>query len=221
MEEILIEKHMDRFVNASRDTARRGLVFCSSGNLSARIDEQHMLITESGVWMEDIRKNQVALCRIDDGVCLNKKHPSMESGLHRSVLKTRRDINVVLHFQSPFATALACRDMKWNDIFVVPEIPYYIGPVISIDYVAPGSDDLAEAVASATKSNDMVVLRNHGQVTVGKDYKEALKRAVFFEFAAGIYCRAGENIRFLDKKDADFLIRAGKEARDDTGTPII
>ena len=218
METTLHEKHIDDFVKAARDVARYGLVLCSSGNLSERVDKEHILITESGAWMSDISKDQVALCRIEDGVCLNKKKPSIETGLHRKVMKIRRDINVVLHFQSPYATALACSDIDWkSNMFIILEVPYYIGPVAVIPYMVPGSDDLAEAVAESLKNHNMAVLQNHGMVTVGKDYEEALKRALFFEFASATCCRAGEKARFLNKKDADFLVKAGQKALDNNG----
>jgi ribulose-5-phosphate 4-epimerase/fuculose-1-phosphate aldolase len=218
MDTTLHEKHIGDFVKAAKDAARYGLVLSSSGNLSERIDNEHMLITESGAWMSDISKDQVALCRIEDGVCLNQKKPSIETGLHRRVMKVRRDINVVLHFQSPYATALACSDYNWkNNMFIILEVPYYIGPVAVIPYLVPGSDDLAEAVSASLKNHNMAVMQNHGMVTVGKDYKETLKRAIFFEFASATYYRAGEKARFLDKKDADFLVKAGQKARDNTG----
>lgn len=212
MKTSLYEKYIDSFVKAAKDAARYGLVLCSSGNLSERIDNEHMLITESGAWMSDISEDQAALCRIEDGVCLNQKKPSIETGLHRKVMKARPDINIVLHFQSPYATALACSDFDWeNNMSIILEVPYYIGPVAVIPYMVPGSDDLAEAVTESLENHNMAVLQNHGMVTVGKDYEETLRRAIFFEFASATYCRAGEKARFLDKEDADILVKAGQK----------
>ena len=40
----------------------------------------------------------------------------------------------------------------------------------------------------------MVMLRNHGQVTAGRDFNDTIQKAVFFELACDIIIRAGEKI---------------------------
>ena len=169
-----------------------------------------MLISASGSWLSDITEDQVAICRIKDGVCINDKKPSIELGFHQAVLKQRPDIKTVLHFQSPYATALACSKEieSAKDLPLIPELPYYIGPVATVPYMTPGSDDLAQGVASALQGHDMVILQNHGQVTVGKDYREALQRAVFFEFATAIYFRTKQQPVSIDEHGITFLHQA-------------
>lgn len=207
------EKHLEEFVSAAHRAAQQGLVLCGSGNLSWRIDDECMLITATRTWLGDMSKDQVAICRIQDGASLNGKVPSIEIGFHRAILDERQDVNVVLHFQSPYATALACRKTQQSDsFFVIPEIPYYIGPVAVVPYMAPGSYDLARAVTSAMREHDLAVLRNHGQVTVGRDFQETFQRAIYFEFASAIYLRAGDNVEFLGEKDINSLYRARQES---------
>jgi ribulose-5-phosphate 4-epimerase/fuculose-1-phosphate aldolase len=218
MKDIISEKQMNDFIMAAHGVSRHGLVLCGSGNLSMRADEDHMLITESGAWMADMTKDQVAVCRIVDGVCVNQKTPSIEIGFHKAVLKKRQDINFVLHFQAPYTTALACRKIDWHhNLFLIPEVPYYIGPVGVIPYMPPGSEGLADAVATAMEDHDMVVLENHGQVTVGKDHREILERAVFFELASTIYYRAGKDTRFLKKNEVDTLLQARQKHLENNG----
>jgi ribulose-5-phosphate 4-epimerase/fuculose-1-phosphate aldolase len=200
---------LEEFVSAAHRTAQYGLVLCGSGNLSWRIDHQHMLITTTGAWLSDLTKDQVAICRIRDGVCLNGKEPSIELGFHRAILCERIDVGVVLHFQSPSATILACRREQAIDrFFVIPEVPYYIGPVAVVPYLAPGSADLGEAVTAAMRTHNAVILKNHGQVTVGTDLREALQRAVYFEFASTICLRAGEDVETLGEEAIESLYQA-------------
>jgi len=208
------EQHLEEFVSAAHRAAQQGLVLCGSGNLSWRIDDECMLITATGAWLGDMTKDQVAICRIQDGSSLNGKVPSIEVGFHRAILCERQDVNVVLHFQSPYGTALACRKTLQSDgLFVIPEIPYYIGPVAVVPYMAPGSCDLARAVTSAMREhNNLAVLRNHGQVTVGTDFQEAFQRAVYFEFASAICLRTGDNVAFLGEEDINSLYRARQES---------
>lgn len=209
MEENVSKAYLEEFVLAARHIADQGLVLCGSGNLSRRIDDQTMLISTTGAWLADLTQNQVAVCRIRDGLCINNKTPSIELGFHKAILHERQDINVVLHFQSPCATILACRkNQAYDRLFVIPEIPYHIGPVAVVPYMDPGSEGLAEAVSSALREHDLASLENHGQVTVGRDFREAFQRAAYFEFASAICLRGGESVGSLEEKAVESLYRA-------------
>ena len=174
------------FAAASRKAGAYGLMRCSSGNLSWRVGDDRMLISESRSWMADLTPDQVVECRISDCEALNDRRPSVETGFHAGILRQRPDVDVVLHFQTPCATALACHDLKGVDFNVVPEIPYYIGAIGIVPYRMPGSEALARDVVAAIAGHDLALLRNHGQVTVGKDFNDAIQKAVFFELACGI-----------------------------------
>lgn len=207
--EHISDKYLDEFVAAAHQIAQQGLVSCGSGNLSRRIDQECMLITETGAWLADMSGDQVAICRVHDGASLNGKAPSIEAGLHRAVLSERQDVHVVLHFQSPWATAMACRKaLKSDHFFVIPELPYYVGPVAIVPYMDPGSAGLARAVSSAFREHDMVILRNHGQVTAGRDFREAIQRAVYLEFASAVCLRAGKDVEILGAEAIKALYRA-------------
>jgi len=209
VEDNVSQECLEEFVFAARRIADHGLVRCGSGNLSQRIDDQTMLISTTNAWLADLTKDQVAVCRIRDGVCLNGKTSSIEFGFHRAILRGRQDVNVVLHFQSPCATILACRkEQTYEHLFVTPEIPYYIGPVAVVPYMDPGSFGLAEAVTSALREHDLAILQNHGQVTVGRDFREAFQRAAYFEFASEICVRGGESVGSLGEEAVESLYRA-------------
>lgn len=209
------EARLDEFVSAARRVAQHGLVLCGSGNLSWRVDDECMLITATRSWLGELTKDQVAICGMRDGVSLNGIAPSIEIGFHRAILRDRRDIHVVLHFQSPSATVLACGgEHAYDDLFVIPEIPYYVGPVSVVPYMDPGSAELAAAVTSAMREHDVAILRNHGQVAAGKDLRDAFQKAVYFELAASIRLRAGENLQRLPQAGVEALYRARRASRE-------
>lgn len=199
---MITEKQFAQFVDACHRAANDyALMQCSSGNMSWRVDKERMLVSATRTWLADIRADQVAVVRISDGTVLNEVKPSVEAGFHAGVLRKRTDMNVVLHFQTPFATALACRDdLAKINFFVTPEIPYYIVEIAILPYVEPGSVPLAKAVIAAMGSHDMAVLRNHGMVTVGTTFDDAIQKAVFFEMACEIIVRSGEKVRPLSVK---------------------
>ncbi|MCI0498365.1 MAG: class II aldolase/adducin family protein [Planctomycetales bacterium] len=182
------ESQIKTFVSACRKAAALGLIQCSSGNLSWRIGPDTALLSVSRSWLGELTDDQVAACSIETGRCINGKTPTCESVFHLGILKNRPEINVVLHFQSPHATAIACGTPEKHDYNVIIEIPVYVGTPAAVDYLPPGSRELAQAVIEAfgDSQTHMAFLKNHGLVTIGKDFNDAIQKAVFFELACRI-----------------------------------
>ncbi|MBL0714882.1 MAG: class II aldolase/adducin family protein [Desulfosarcina sp.] len=194
------QKYFEEFITATRRVAKHDLVLCGSGNLSWRVADGNVLVTATNSWMGNITKDEVAVCRIADGATLNGKKPSKEIGFHTAILRERQDVNVVLHFQSPCATSIACMDPQVTNFFVIPEIAYYIGSVSVVPYLLPGSPEFAEAVSAAIKKHDLAILRNHGQVTVGRNFDEVIENATYFELACKIILKAGGDVQRLSRE---------------------
>ena len=192
-------EHLQAFVAAANRVAAHGLVRCSSGNLSWRVDDEHVLVTPTRTWMADLSVDQVAVCRLADGAVLNDSRPSVEAGFHLGVLRARADVRVVLHHQSPCATTIACCEPAPPSYDLIPEIPFYIGPIGEVPYLPPGSQELADAVVAAMSDHDLVQLRNHGQVVVGRDFDDVIQKACFFELACEILVRGGECVRPMSR----------------------
>lgn len=182
------------FVKQAHRVGKAGLTICSSGNLSWRIGDE-VLISGTGSWVPELTPDRVSVCRFSDGEILNGVRPSMESVFHMGVMRERPEVNVVLHFQSPYATAVACMKELPKDFNVTAEIPIHVGREIPmIPYFRPGSPELAQHVIAAMKDHNSVMLRKHGQVVCGKDFDEAFERAMFFEMACRIIVLNGSNV---------------------------
>ena len=102
---MITSEQIEKFIMQAHRVGDAGLTVCSSGNLSWRIGEE-ALVSGTGSWVPSLTKEKVAVCRVADGEVLNGVKPSMESGFHLGVLRERPDVDVVLHFQSPYATAV-------------------------------------------------------------------------------------------------------------------
>ncbi|MFP4055203.1 MAG: class II aldolase/adducin family protein [Phycisphaerae bacterium] len=183
---------LEQFVSVCHQTARQGLVRCSSGNFSWRLDDAHLLVSGTRTWLEDITPQQVSLVRLADGEVLNGVRPSVESRFHVGILRQRPEVGCVLHFQSPAATAIACRNDPPPSFDVTLEVPVYVGPVAWVPFHMPGSPELSAAVVAAAAESDLVMMRNHGQVALAGTPREAIQMAVFFESACEVILRNGE-----------------------------
>lgn len=184
-EELLLE-----FAGRAHEISRKGLVNCSSGNLSCRLSDSEMLISKTGTWLEKLMVDEISVVNIQHGKIRNEVEPSGEWKLHTAVFRKRADVNVVLHFQSPAATSLACLAEK-PDYNAIIEVPLYIGNVPHLPFLMPGSDQLAEAVAEQSTHSNVIQMGNHGQVVLGKSFDEAIERAVFFELCCTIILNTG------------------------------
>ena len=122
------------------------------------------------------------------------------------MLRRRPDVNVVLHFQSPYATAVACMKNKPDNFNVTAEVPCHVGSEIPvIPYFRPGSPELAQAVVEAMDNHNSVLLSKHGQVVCGKDFDQAFERAMFFEMACRIVLLSGGEHEVLTPEEIDDL----------------
>lgn len=200
-----INNEIDRFIDFAHKVGAAGLTLCSSGNLSLRIGDL-ALLSGTGSWVPELKRENVAVCEIATGKQISGPRPSMECGFHLGVLRRRPDVNVVLHFQSPDATAVACMEKIPSDFNVTAEVPVHVGREIPvIPYYRPGSPELASAVTEALTSHNSALLRKHGQVVCGKDFAQAFERAVFFEMACGIIMRTQGRYLTLSEEEIDDL----------------
>lgn len=183
--------HIAALMEACHRAAALDLIRYSSGNMSCRLPGDRMAVTAKGSWLGSLTARQIAVCRLADSTPLNGIRPSVESHFHAGVLRARPDIHVVLHCQSPMATAIACGKPETHNYMLIPEIPFYIGPPAIVPYGNPGSLELAAKVIRAMRKHDLAILRNHGQVVVGRTFDDAFQRAGFFELACTLLLAGG------------------------------
>lgn len=202
---MITDEHIEQFIAQAHRVGDAGLTLCSSGNLSWRIGE-NALVSGTGSWVPTLSKEKVAVCKIETGEVLNGVRPSMESGFHLGIFRERPDVNVVLHFQSCYATAVACMKQVPADFNVTAEIPCHVGSEIPvIPYFRPGSPELASHVIQAMKNHNSALLQKHGQVVCGKNFDEVFERATFFEMACRIIILSGGEYQTLSKAEIEDL----------------
>lgn len=200
------EQQINEFLGYAHRVGQAGLTVCSSGNLSWRIADDEVLVSATGSWVPSLTADKVAVVRLSDGAPLNAVRPSMESVFHLGVLRNRPEMKCVLHFQSPYATAIACRKEIPADLNFTAEVPIHVGsPIPAIPYFRPGSPELATHVIEAMKTANSVFLRKHGQVVCGEDFNHAFERAMFMEMACRIAVLNGSDVDPLNAAEIEDL----------------
>ena len=207
------DNYYEQFIAGARQVAAHGLVICGAGNLSWRVSDELLLITTTNSWMARLTRDDVAVGRIADGATVGKNEPSKEIGFHAGIFRERPEMDVVLHVSSPHATAIACSPDPWPDFYIIPEIPYYIGPIGSVPFLTPGGTELAQAVTAAMKQHDLVMLRNHGQVVVARDLDRAIAKAAYFELACQILLTGAGRVEPMPADNVTELLEQGRAHR--------
>jgi ribulose-5-phosphate 4-epimerase/fuculose-1-phosphate aldolase len=138
-----------------------------TGNLSFK-NETGFIITASGLKNKENLGNECFVRVKNYGKQSNtvyvegRRHPSSEAVMHFLIYQTRPKVNAVFHGHSD-AIIKNTEKLKL--------------PVTEIEH-EPGSIELAEEVLRALEDNNLIVIKNHGFISLGKTMKEAGEQAL-------------------------------------------
>jgi L-ribulose-5-phosphate 4-epimerase len=165
---------------------RHGLVTWTSGNLSARVPgEELMVIKASGVPYPELTPDAIVVCDLYGGLVEGELAPSSDAATHGYVYRHMEHVGGVAHTHSAYATAWAARGEAIPCVLTAMadefggEIP--IGPFALI-----GDEEIGRVVVEtlAAHRSPAVLLRSHGVFTLGPGPRDAIKAAVMCEDAA-------------------------------------
>ena len=163
----------------------RGYVASNDGNISARIDENRILISPTGVSKGFMKPEDLIIVDFNGKVVSGSKKPSSEVMMHLQVYKDRPDVNSVCHSHPPYATGFAVAGIPL-DKCVLPEVIIVLGGIPLIEYGTPGTEEFYKPVLPLLKDYDAFLLANHGVLTVGKDVVNAYHKMETVEHFAHI-----------------------------------
>ncbi len=143
----------------------KGLVFGFNGNISTRLGAQTLLITATGTCLGHLTENDVLTMNID-GKVMGEGKASSERLMHTAVYKALPDVKCIVHTHTTYTNGFFLN----NDRFTPKtfEARFYLGEVKAIPQTTPSVTDPMPVVDSL-RSNNIVVLKNHGVVAVGED----------------------------------------------------
>ena len=165
---------------------RNGLVVWTSGNLSARVpDEELMVIKASGVPYDELTPDAIVVCDLYGQLVEGDLQPSSDAATHGCIYRLMDEVGGIAHTHSAYATAWAARGEAIPCVLTAMadefggDIP--VGPFARI-----GDEEIGRGVCEtlAEHRSRAVLMQNHGVFTVGAGPRDALKSAVMCEDAA-------------------------------------
>lgn len=148
------------------------LTTTSGGNISLRLSDNLFCITPSKLDKANLVGDKIAIVTMD-GENLTPDLPlSIESEMHRQVLLTRPDIQAVVHAHPCYASAFTAMKRPINTRLLA-ESWFLIEEPAFAPYARMGTVDLAKTVATSLEHANVVLMENHGVLTVGQTLLEA------------------------------------------------
>jgi L-fuculose-phosphate aldolase len=163
----------------------RGMASANSGNISARLDLETVLITPTLVSKGFMSPQQILAVNLDGQVLRGEGFPTTETPMHLILYRHKEDIGGVVHAHPPLSTAFSVAG-KALDGHLVPEAVVFLGEVPLVPFHLPGSPELAESVVPYLDAYDAVLLENHGVLCWGSDLEQAYHRLETVEFCAAV-----------------------------------
>ena len=163
----------------------RNYIVGADGNISARMADGTILITPTGAMKGFLEPHQVAHVdmtgrAIDDG-----PKPSSEVGIHLVSYQERPDVKAICHAHPPHAVAMTIAGVDLQ-MPVIPEIIVTIGGIPTAPFGTPGTPELPETIRDLVRCSDVMMMQNHGSVTLGANLMDAYKKLDMLEHTAKI-----------------------------------
>ena len=190
-----------RIVDVYTKLSREGYVLSCDGNVSVRVDANHLLLTPSGVAISDLDASSIVLCDRNGTALPGQRYkPTSEKDLHTLIYQTRPDVHAIVHSHSIYACALACcrQSLPASHYAVCELLENACGGIPSqshqmavqcAPYFTYGTWPLAVATVSSLGKNHAVFMANHGAVVVGSDLDTAMYLTSRLERECEIYWR--------------------------------
>ena len=197
------------FVELGRRIWERNYVAANDGNMTVRLNDREILTTPTGISKGFMTTDMIIKVDYDGKVISGnpKYRPSSEVAMHIDVYKERPDINAIVHAHPPFATSFAVAGIPL-DKCVLPEAIIVIGAVPIAKYGLPSTSELPDNIRPHIQNNDVILLENHGALTLGTDLLSAYHRMETLEHTANIVSKSIQlgNLGIIPENERDRLM---------------
>jgi len=181
----------------------QGLAVAKSGNISAKLDDENILITANQSFLGSLVSEDIVKVNLKSNKTESDRDPSSELPLHSLVYKNFPS-KVVIHCHPPLINGYFA--VTSNLKALTFETKFYLGEVPIVNQDTP-TVTKPDEVIKALKANNLVVLKNHGAVVISNNFDEALSLVEALEEAV---CTAAV-ARLFDKSVLDDLDKPLKE----------
>jgi L-ribulose-5-phosphate 4-epimerase len=156
------------------------------GNISMRLDDKYMLITPTALDYLSLTPADMVKVNLETMEYEGLHKPSGERDIHAEMLRTRPEVNVVMHSHPPECSAFAAANQPLPAI--TPEMEKYVGGDAKVGkYALPSTKGLSKATVAAMEGRNACFMANHGMLAVGVSVDETFETCRVMEESARAY----------------------------------
>lgn len=202
-------KIKEQIVEIGKRIWQRGYVAANDGNITVKLNDDEILTTPTGVSKGFMSTDMIIKCNKEGNVISANPNyrPSSELKMHLEVYKERPDVKSVIHAHPPYATSFAVAGIPLNKC-VLPEAILVIGAVPIAPYGLPSTMEIPDSIRPLLKISDVILLENHGALTIGSDLFNAYHKMETLEHTANIVWKSMQlgNLNVLSGEERDRLM---------------
>jgi L-fuculose-phosphate aldolase len=172
-------------VDIGRLVFQKGWVAANDGNITIRLDEEHILATPTGVSKGMMQPEDMIVMDMQGRKVSGRKEGTSEIAMHLTIYGMRPDMRAVVHAHPPVATGYAAAGRALN-LALLPEVIIGMGCVPLAGYGLPGTTELTDPLLPYIPKYDAILMSNHGAVCYGEDVYKAYFRMETVEHFARI-----------------------------------
>lgn len=135
-----------------RELLEKNIVARTWGNTSCRVDDEHCLITPSGLDYMQTTEEDIVLLDLKNGEWEGRRKPSGERGVHIAAYRQFPGVNFVIHTHQNYATAIGLTGM--DSLQITEEEKRQLGGLGAAAYGLPGMKKLTDAVDHVLQHGD-------------------------------------------------------------------
>jgi L-fuculose-phosphate aldolase len=177
------ERERKEIIYWGRILNQKKFISAKNGNISCKINSNKILITAHDAYLGYLEEKEVLLADLEGNILRGDLALTAEKNLHLNIHRKFKDIKVVFHAHPTYTTAFF-HYFNELDIFSF-ETKFYLGNIKVIPQETPAVTEI-EPVLEALDSSNIVVLKNHGVVSIGGDFKDAFSLIELLEEQAKV-----------------------------------
>ncbi len=187
----MYEEIKDQMCDVCHKMWQLGGVAANDGNVSVKLEDGTFLATPTGISKSFITPEKIVHIDKDANIieANGDYRPSSEIKMHLRCYKEREDVGAVLHAHPPVATGYAVANVPLDEYSMI-ETVIAIGSIPVTPYGTPSTYEVPDAIAPYLGEHDVVLLQNHGALSVGADLLTAYYRMETLELFAKISLNA-------------------------------
>ncbi len=162
-------------------------------HITARVPgpEHHFLINPYGLLFDEITASSLVKIDVEGKKVMDSPYPVNPAGftIHSAIHTAREDAHAVIHLHTADGVAVSCQEqgllpMSQHAMLVHEDVAYHDYEGVALDH------DERPRLVRDLGTHNLMILRNHGTLSMGKTCADAFLRMYYLERSCTIQVRA-------------------------------